>query len=256
MARKVIYTCLTSGYDVLQEPLSVSPEYDYICFTDLPRAEKGSCWRLLPLPAEDTPVKAVRRYKILPHEILGDYDWSVYMDANIRILSQEFYDIIDRHIVEGTPWRGVPHPVRDCIWDETEECWMKGKLPLKGLLSVSKTLKDTRFPRHFGLFENNLILRRHMDPAVIDTDKAWWAAFEKAPYRDQLCLMGAMREFHMEQCFIFEKGKCARNVQSLAYTVHPGEQGKRGTQPCPALKRFRRKCIAALRRCIFLVSKC
>ena len=32
MNRKVIFTCLTGGYDRLEQPVAVAPDWDYVCF--------------------------------------------------------------------------------------------------------------------------------------------------------------------------------------------------------------------------------
>ena len=32
--KKVIYTCISGDYDILNEPIVINKEWDYICFTD------------------------------------------------------------------------------------------------------------------------------------------------------------------------------------------------------------------------------
>ena len=125
--KSVIYTCLTKGYDGLQDPVAVSPDFDYVCYTDAPGEMESKVWEFRPLPKEASPLLSSRRFKLLPHEAFPEYGYSVYMDANIRIMSGEFYETVQECIRKEWLWTGVPHPVRDCIWDELRECCLKEK---------------------------------------------------------------------------------------------------------------------------------
>ena len=244
--RNVIYTCLTKGYDVLSDPVAVSQDFDYVCFTDSPEEMESQVWEFRPLPEEASPLLSSRRFKLLPHEAFPEYGHSVYLDANIRIMTAEFYDIVNECIRKGWLWTGVPHPFRDCVWDELEECCLKGRIPLKGALSVRKFLKDNDCPRHAGLLENNVIIRAHSDEAVRLLDEAWWDALLKAPYRDQLCLSPLFSKFHVEPHLLFGEGICARNTPHLQFSLHPGEtEPKKGGTPFgPALLKMWRKAVA------------
>ena len=244
--KNVIYTCLTKGYDILQDPVEVSPDYDYVCFTDAPQEMSSRVWEFRPLPEEASPLLSSRRFKLLPHEVFEQYGYSIYMDANIRIMSGEFYKAVGECIREGRLWTGVPHPARDCVWDELKECCLKGRIPLKGAFAVRKFLKDNPIPRHSGLLENNLIIRAHNDGSVRRLDEAWWEAFVKAPYRDQLCLYPLFSKFHVEPKLLFGDGTCARNTPVLQYSLHPGETvpKKGGTPFGPALLGLWRRCVA------------
>ena len=85
MNRKVIYTCLTGGYDRLEQPAAIAPDWDYICFTDNMRM-KGGAWKLRPIPEELkhlSNVKKQRVIKICPHRYLKEYDISIWVDGNI-----------------------------------------------------------------------------------------------------------------------------------------------------------------------------
>ena len=94
MARKVIYTVLTGGSDRLEQPAVVDPSYDYICFTE--KDGKDGVWQLRKIPFE-TPDNITRaRYsKLQPHVVLPEYEYSVFMDANLCIIGPEFYEKVE-----------------------------------------------------------------------------------------------------------------------------------------------------------------
>ena len=91
--KKVIYTVLTGGYDRLTQPEAVRADYDYICFTDNPGKGSDGVWQLRPIPFETPdPITRARYAKLQPHVVLPEYDWSVFMDANLCITGDAFYE--------------------------------------------------------------------------------------------------------------------------------------------------------------------
>ena len=106
MNRKVIFTCLTGGYDRLEQPVAVAPDWDYVCFTDTEGQDGVWQLRKIPLDSPD-PVVRSRFPKILPDKVLSEYDYSVYMDANLCITGEEFYGFADKCIATGISFAQV-----------------------------------------------------------------------------------------------------------------------------------------------------
>ena len=78
MNKTVVYTCISGQYDILKDPLFISKDVDYVCFTDQPFY--STIWQIKPIPTELdylTPVKKQRCIKINPHKFLPEYDISV-----------------------------------------------------------------------------------------------------------------------------------------------------------------------------------
>ena len=48
--KRVIYTCITGGYDKLREPETVDVDFDYICFTDAAVSSEEGVWQIRPIP--------------------------------------------------------------------------------------------------------------------------------------------------------------------------------------------------------------
>ena len=66
MNKKVVYTCITGGYDNLIDPSYVTEGYDYVCFTDNLEL-KSKVWEIRPLPKETEGLSQVKkqRYSVI-----------------------------------------------------------------------------------------------------------------------------------------------------------------------------------------------
>ena len=227
MNKKVIYTCLTGGYDRLEQPAAVAPDWDYVCFTDTDGQD--GVWQLRKIPFDSPdPVSRSRYPKILPHQVLPEYEYSVYLDANIRITDAEFYRIADRLITDEISFAQVQHPDRDCVYEELRYCYLKDKIDTKTAFRLYRQWKDEGLPRHAGLYENNLIFRRHKITEARALDEAWWHAFSAGVPRDQLCLQPIFLRHGIHPNLLLGEGLNARNVPYLKYTLHP-PTGKENT---------------------------
>ena len=210
---KVIYTVLTGGYDRLEQPLVTDPSYYYICFGDT--AGTSGVWELREILFEGTPVMRARWAKMHPHLLLPEYDYSVFMDANLCISGAEFYGFIGQNSVAV-----LQHPERDCVWDELRYCYLKDKISTRSAFKVRGLLRD--MPRHWGLVETNILARRHNDPAVIALDELWWKLLvESGGSRDQLVFTPALHKLGMEPSLLFGPGLNSRNVPFVKYSLHP-----------------------------------
>ncbi len=220
--KNVIYTILVGNYDSLMQPLAVDERFDYVCFSNDITDEKVGVWTIRRIPFENSDNTRVSRYpKILPHKVFPDCDYSLYIDANIQIIGRELYDVINRKIEENALIAQVPNIFRNCIYKDIEIAYRKRKVDLKGAKRQYKHLEQEEFPAHFGLFENNVILRKHNDPMVIEISEAWWKEYSNYTHRDQFCLMYVYWRHNYMPTYLFGEGKNARNVEYLKLVKHP-----------------------------------
>ena len=99
MNTKVIYTCLTGGYDKLLQPKVIDNHFDYICFTNDQYENNVGIWQIRQMHIATDNNTILSRYpKILPHKFLAEYEYSIYMDANIQIIDQNFYDTLKKYL--------------------------------------------------------------------------------------------------------------------------------------------------------------
>lgn len=219
MKRLVIYTCVCGGYDVVEAPLAVCPEADYICFSDRPM--DLTVWQYRPAEMKGTDGASTSRwYKLNPHLALPEYEYSLWIDGNVCIASAELYDRIDELMTEGCLYAGLSHPLRDDIYDEAEAILKGRRESLHNLMKISKFLHKEGFPRHSSLMENNVILRAHNDPKIIASDTLWWDMYQKYSHRDQMSLAYCLWKNDVKPSLILPEGSCARNHPAFKYTVH------------------------------------
>ncbi len=187
MHNTVIYSAIFGGYDRLAPPRCSISGCDLVCFTDN-RAVASDVWDVRYVDVDgETSALANRRYKMLPHVYLADYAQSLYIDGNVRILRSP-EQLIRQVLGEGSI--GITsHPERDCVFDELQACIEYGKISREESLRWLDFYQRSGMRRHAGLFENNVIVRRHNDPAVVQLMQVWWEFYRKFGGRDQLSLV-------------------------------------------------------------------
>lgn len=192
-AKSVVYTCITNGYDDLNLIANhgfVNPDWDYICFTDDQEQialRRMGIWQIKPLAftALDS-TRNNRWHKMHPHALFKDYDESLYIDANIDILSPYVFDLARER---REPFILPQHGVRNCIFGEYELFLSEFREETERITAEWKLLRKSGMPKNFGLTENNVLYRRHHDPSVVQLMEDWWEMIVNYSRRDQLSLM-------------------------------------------------------------------
>jgi len=185
--KKVIYTCITGGYDKLEDPKVISEGFDYICFTDTPFESK--IWQMRPIPSELdylSNVKRQRNIKINPHKYLSEYDFSVWVDGNyifkgdVNKYIEKYCNKEDISIFIGK------HPTRRCIYEEAKAVIKIKKDTSENVNKQMSVYKKEGFPKNYGLVQSNIIFRYHNNEDCIRLMEAWWKEVEQYSHRDQL----------------------------------------------------------------------
>lgn len=221
--RKVIYTSIVGGYDSLRQPEVIDSSFDYVCFSDDFKELKVGVWEIRPIPCDLTdPTRRSRYAKILPHRVLPEYEISLWMDANIAVADKAFYEAVEDKIASEAVIAQVPHPYRNCVYDEIAQCYRDARISLRDALRQLRHLEAEGFPRQFGLFENNLILRRHNDPSVVRVSEGWWKEYMSYSKRDQLSLMPVYWKEGLLPGLLLGEGVNSRNTPLLDVVKHPG----------------------------------
>ena len=221
MKSRVIYTSIVGDIDSLMQPQVVDPRYDYVCFVRSAEGLDGGVWELRVIPEQIDDDRMMSRYpKLLPEKVLPGYEWTVWMDGNLSIKSGAFYELLDGLIGSGVQMAVPLHPLRDCIYDEARAVVAADKENYSAAKRVIKYLRDKGFPRHAGLFENAVLLRRGGDDAVAAMDSMWWDCLQKLSGRDQLSLVYCARECGVEIAPLFPEGCKLRDCAYLDYVLH------------------------------------
>jgi len=180
----VVYTALTGNYDNLVTPSVINPNFDYICFTDNPEL-KSDFWTIK-LMEESTldRVRKARRHKILPHEYLKEYDYSLWIDANFDIIG-DVEEYINRY-AKNRKLMVIKHDKRDDIYDEARECIRLEKDDPEIINKQIERYAKENYPKNNGLIASGIIFRNHSDPEVIKVMEDWFNEVENYSRRDQL----------------------------------------------------------------------
>ena len=232
--RIVVYTSIFGGYDELHENQFQMEGVDYICFTD--RDIESKTWKIVKsTPIYNDPNRNAKKYKILPHRYLKDYDWSVWVDGNIKVIS----DI--RGLCAGDPYKVYDHmqvfDKRDCIYDEAQAILNFGKInsektPERGIKNWKDNPKlivdqmnryiSEGYPKQNGLATNPIIIRNHHDFNVIKNMEDWWNEIKYNSKRDQLSsnYIAWKNNFN----FVYLQGDSRNNEYFVSIGKHTGKK--------------------------------
>lgn len=190
---KVIYTCITNDYDDLEDIQGykyIAQDWDYICFTDnekLIQKKQIGIWQIRPLAYHQMDnTRNNRWHKINPNLILPEYEESIYIDANINILTNKLFNLIEQNPKKDLI---LPcHANTDCLYKEFQ--WvLNDKIDKQEIMEAHlDLLKKEGFPKYYGMPENNVIYRKHSNPKIINIMNDWWYMLEHYTKRDQLSL--------------------------------------------------------------------
>jgi hypothetical protein len=217
MNKTTIYTAIFGNYDNLIEPKYIPKEADLICFTDSDL--KSDMWQIHKV--EKTEVDATRnarKYKILPHKFLPEYDVSIWIDGNVLVrgdvneLVEKYLDKVNMAVYNHSSLKPIPLGIsgkikkyilgpkttqpesnqgRDCIYEEAEiliKMTDSGKFKDHPEI-IKKQVEKYRaegYPEHNGLLSSMIMLRRHNESEVIQTMEDWWKELKLHSRRDQL----------------------------------------------------------------------
>ena len=198
MNKKVIYTSIFGNYDELYEPIFIPDCYDFVIFTDMNL--KSDKWKVKKeLPLYEDNVRNAKRFKILPHRFLKDYEISIYIDGNfvvkndINILVDDKLNDCNTAFYDHKQCKLDP---RNCIYEEAAAIkWLyeinqsPNKVPKDNLDIIQKQINkysQLGFPQNIGLISGGVILRRHNEKDCIQTMEDWWSEIKYHSKRDQL----------------------------------------------------------------------
>ena len=198
MEKKVIiYTAIYSDKDNLMDPINVSDNCKYICFTDNPSL-KSKVWdvRLETPEMGDNNLNA-KYYKVLPHRCFKDetIENSVWVDGAREIIG-DINIFIDK-VAENFTFNSIKllkHPEgRNCLYEEVDKLLYLNSI---GNHKVSNDIitkqrdkyLDEGMPKHFGLFNCPILIRKHFDSYTQKMGELWWEEINKESKRDQVSL--------------------------------------------------------------------
>lgn len=181
-----VYTVIYGNYDTLKLPKhkSLKDQADFYCFTNLEL--DSDFYKIVKINFDyGDQIKNSRYPKINPHLFLSEYEVSIYIDANLVLITDDLQALVSKYLASADLAK-YRHNQRDCIYQEAAMCI---KFNLDQPEVIQKQISRYRqegFPAHFGLGTNCFIIRRHNKPNIIEFAEKWWQEVLHESRRDQL----------------------------------------------------------------------
>ena len=190
LMRLCVYTAITARKDSLKA-LSSEEGVHRVLFTDRPEDHAGGTWEVRPACSLFVdPRRNSRAHKLLAHQYLDGYDYSLWIDGSIRLIASP------RELV-GTYLRDADvamfrHPARNCLY--VEAAGLSGAGYDRGEVFAEQVARYRRagHPDGHGLNECAVILRRHNTRTEV-FNNAWWSEYCRHSCRDQVSVSYVLR---------------------------------------------------------------
>lgn len=192
MNNKCIFTYITGKYDRLINPSTVTPGWDYICFTDNSMLT-SDIWDIRPIKPEDAEIECPKRRanailtqynKYIPRS----YDICMIIDGNITI-NTNLNEFIDKSGFSTEKYDMLipKHPDRNCIYDEATAILKLKKDNAVNINSHVSKLNKAGYPRQQGLHATSLFVLNNKSEKISKLFNVWHDVyFALSSKRDQM----------------------------------------------------------------------
>lgn len=181
----VVYSAITGDYDQVREPKYINPGLDYILFTNNPQIT-SSVWqvRMVENKEQLDNVRLARRIKILGHEYLPEYDYSIWVDGKLEIES-DLGEYVEKYR-KKEPVLCFTHYENNDIYQEKETCITLRKDNPEIVEKQVRRYHEEGYPADSGLVESGVMVRELHDERVRRIMQIWWEEIITGSRRDQL----------------------------------------------------------------------
>lgn len=219
---------MTGGYEDILQPIVTDERFDYVLFTNDYCEETIGVWQIRSIPflSDINDNRRLSRYpKSHPETMLSEYDASLYIDANIQISDNWVYNRFIELAEQKVDYAGVKLLLtgRDDIYRHAYDmCTMKAEHDMMAIKECHALFKRG-FPEHFGLNENNIIFRSHLE-LMKKVDEEWWWWITNYSYRDQFSYMFCLWKYNVKIVYFLPEGKDAHNNDYFTFTNHNAKE--------------------------------
>lgn len=185
MNRFSVYTAIVGGYDNILQPEVIDDRFDYILFSNDIQERKVGVWQIRPYDYHnDIQTKIARWIKTHPGILLPEYAYTIWIDANIQIKSQEIYEHFVELAENTTSIACRIHPERNKIIDEISLCAFWHLEYEQTLIDWARHISNAHYPDN-SLFETCILFRSNNTEINLFND-TWWSYIDTFSRRDQL----------------------------------------------------------------------
>jgi len=237
--KNCVYTVILGNYDRLNEPEYVTPGWDYICYTDN-KELTSNVWKFIYVEDSwkndfiqqnpDKPLYKINQYinrqiKLLPHFYVADYDFSIYVDGNIKItgdlndFKRTYIDIPGSY--QKVIW-SLEH-YRKCLYEEIDKCIELKKDSIDNLNKLKEFYISENVPKNVGMTHNCFLARYHLDQQCRYIMTFWWDMVINYTVRDQCSFMYVLNKYNLK-----DKLSILLNDDINKYVNYYNANGKHG----------------------------
>ena len=186
-----VYTCMAGDYDYVRKPKYVSSNCDYFIITDI--ETHYNIFNKIEIPKEikkkfsNNSILINRYYKMHPFDLFSEYDYAIYVDSNIEIMSD-----ISKLLKGINDDYGIAFHANnqtDSIYDEVKTYSILKLGNYKKMKLQAKRYKKAKFPKRYGMLDCKVIAYDLKNLNALTITRKWWREYKKSEsYRDKLSL--------------------------------------------------------------------
>jgi len=180
----IIYTVVQSNRFYLKEQKFVNKDIDYVCFSD--RNFEVYPWRMEVIEKKYTDIRLnYKWYKLHPHKLFADYEYSLWIDSSI-IVSADIFPYIEKYLQDANIALFKHHAGRNCLYEEGKVCIELGLADKDITMRQMEKYKQDGYPENNGLVMTGIIFRKHNMPDVVESMEDWFNELVVGCKRDQV----------------------------------------------------------------------
>lgn len=170
-----VYTCVL-GEEVLYQPDNFDSQIEYLCFTDNKEkwGTKDGAWKYCELENKDGLDEKKLRMKccILAHELLKDYDYSIWVDREYKVAGE--IKLFCEVYGNGNSLLSFPQSSKDCMYEDMLYTDMGSDDRNIEMRKKIHAHKKEGYPENNGLIDSRIMVRNHRDPMLCQVMEQWW----------------------------------------------------------------------------------
>ena len=230
MNKKVVYTSVFGNWDDVRVP-ELNDDWDWIYFNERNR-----------LCLYEDNNRNAKKFKVLPHRYLDNYEYSIFVDGNFSIKNKDIIDnLIEKYLSDANialyDHSKCALDSRNCAYQEAQAIFELGEknmnlTPERGYLNykdnpelIKNQMERYRmvgYPKDNGLMTGMVILRRHNEKDCIKVMEDWWTEIKYNSKRDQLSFNYVAWKNNLK--FNYLDGDIRNNDYFVNFGAHKGKK--------------------------------
>ena len=184
-----IYSSSYGNYDNIKQQPKIQ-NVKYVFFTDNSHVTCPG-WDVVVennILSHYSPVLKAKYFKLHPHILFPESDYTIWIDASIIIKNSDFVQIMLSYLTENG-FAAYKHPKRFSIFEEHLRLVNDRNFQYKDIINNQiNVYKKENFPINFGLWAGGILVRQNKNKNAEIINNLWWEEILKWSSRDQLSL--------------------------------------------------------------------